>query len=195
MCFRLFYNAGYRIRLAEEDSRAVKSSFEVSESSLYTRMSSLTGSPFTDDEEQDTLDPAKEYSNQDWNRVLVSLISWLEQLLSLFPCERLKFLARMLFLGILSRTIVRMLFSYFVWPIILADGKISHHWFRKSHPRCIDISILLLEFIFPFVCPYEYITIPGECAQGWYSGSTPGTRDTIIRVSSPVSTWADGIPE
>ena len=89
-CVRLLYNAGYRIRLAEEDSRAVKSSFEVSESSLYTRMSSLTGSPFTDDEEQDTLDPAKEYSNQDWNRVLVSLISWLGQLLSLFPCERLR---------------------------------------------------------------------------------------------------------
>ena len=41
-------------------------------------------------------------TRQDWNRVLVSLISWPGQLLSLFPCERLKFLARMLFLGILS---------------------------------------------------------------------------------------------
>ena len=43
---------------------------------------------------------------QDWNRVLVSLISWPGQLLSLFPCERLKFLARMLFLGILSWTVI-----------------------------------------------------------------------------------------
>ena len=86
---------------------------------------------------------------QDWNRVLVSLISWPGQLLSLFPCERLKFLARMLFLGIL-------------------------YWFRKSLPRSIySISILLLEFIFPFVRPSEYIIIPEVCAQGWYSGSTP----------------------
>ena len=117
-CVRLLYNAGYRIRLAEEDSRAVKSSFEVSESSLYTRMSSLTGSPFTDDEEQDTLDPAKEYSNQDWNRVLVSLISWLEQLLSLFPCERLKFLVRMLFLGIFVLNSCRSIYSI---SILLLD--------------------------------------------------------------------------
>ena len=86
---------------------------------------------------------------QDWNRVLVSLISWPGQLLSLFSCERLKFLARMLFLGIL-------------------------YWFRKSLPRSIySISILLLEFIFPFVRPSEYIIIPEVCAQGWYSSSTP----------------------
>ena len=86
---------------------------------------------------------------QEWNRVLVSLISWPGQLLSLFPCERLKFLARMLFLGIL-------------------------YWFRKSLPRSIySISILLLEFIFPFVRPSEYIIIPEVCAQGWYSSSTP----------------------
>ena len=39
---------------------------------------------------------------QDWNLILVSLLSWPGQLLSLFPCESLKFLARMLFLGILS---------------------------------------------------------------------------------------------
>ena len=44
---------------------------------------------------------------QDWNRVLVSLISWPGQLLSLFPCQRLKFLARMLLLGILSLTVVK----------------------------------------------------------------------------------------
>ena len=56
-CIRLLYNAGYRIRLAEEDSRAVSGSFEVPESSLYTRMISLTWSLFTDDEEQQTLDP------------------------------------------------------------------------------------------------------------------------------------------
>ena len=95
---------------------------------------------------------------QDWNRVLVSLISWPGQLLSLFPCERLKFLARMLFLGILSWTVVRMC------------------WFRKSLPRSIySISILLLEFIFLFVRPSEYIITPEVCAQGWYSnsGSTP----------------------
>ena len=36
-----------------------------------------------------------------------------------------------------------------------------------------SISILLLEFIFPFVCPSEYIIFPEVCAQGWYSGSTP----------------------
>ena len=52
-CVRLLYNAGFRIRLGEEDSRAVNSSFEVHESSLCTRMSSL----FNDDEEQQTLDP------------------------------------------------------------------------------------------------------------------------------------------
>ena len=69
-----------------------------------------------------------------------------------------------------------MLFSsfVFVWLIILADGKISLYWFRKSLPRSIySISILLLEFIFPFVRPSEYIIIPEVCAQGWYSGSTP----------------------
>ena len=44
---------------------------------------------------------------QDCYRVLVSLISWPGQLLSLFPCQRLKFLARMLFLGILSLTVVK----------------------------------------------------------------------------------------
>ena len=36
---------------------------------------------------------------QDWNRVLVSIISWPGQLLSLNPCWRQKILARMLFLG------------------------------------------------------------------------------------------------
>ena len=45
-------------------------------------------------------------SIQDCYRVLVSLISWPGQLLSLFPCQRLKFLARMLFLGILSLPVV-----------------------------------------------------------------------------------------
>ena len=44
---------------------------------------------------------------QDCYRVLVSLISWPGQLLSLFPCQRIKFLARMLFLGILSLTVVK----------------------------------------------------------------------------------------
>ena len=72
------------------------------------------------------------------------------------------------------KKIVRMLFSSFVWLIILADGKISKYWFRKSLPRSIySISILLLEFIFPFVRPSEYIIIPEVCAQGWYSSSTP----------------------
>ena len=48
------------------------------------------------------------------------------------------------------------------------------YWFRKSLPRSIySISILLLEFIFPFVRPSEYIIIPEVCAQGWYSSSTP----------------------
>ena len=37
-----------------------------------------------------------------YHRVLVSLISWPGQLLSLNPCRRLKILARMLFLGIFS---------------------------------------------------------------------------------------------
>ena len=36
---------------------------------------------------------------QGWNRVLVSLISWPGQLLSLNPCQRPKILARMLFWG------------------------------------------------------------------------------------------------
>ena len=56
-CIRLLYNAGYRIRLSEEDSRAVNGSFEVPESSLYMRICSLTWSLFTDDDEQQTLDP------------------------------------------------------------------------------------------------------------------------------------------
>ena len=43
---------------------------------------------------------------QGWNRVLVSLISWPGQLLSLNPCRRPKILARMLFLRILSLTVV-----------------------------------------------------------------------------------------
>ena len=37
--------------------------------------------------------------SQGWNRVLVSLISWPGQLLSLYPCRRPKILARMLFWG------------------------------------------------------------------------------------------------
>ena len=46
---------------------------------------------------------------------------------------------------------------------------------RKEEERrsIYSISILLLEFIFPFVRPSEYIIIPEVCAQGWYSGSTP----------------------
>ena len=36
-----------------------------------------------------------------------------------------------------------------------------------------QVSILLLEFIVPFVRPSEYIIIPEVCAQGCYSGSTP----------------------
>ena len=43
---------------------------------------------------------------QGWNRVLVSLISWPGQLLSLNPCRRPKILARMLILGILSLPVV-----------------------------------------------------------------------------------------
>ena len=43
---------------------------------------------------------------QGWNRVLVSVISWPGQLLSLYPCLRPKILARMLFLGILSLKVV-----------------------------------------------------------------------------------------
>ena len=44
--------------------------------------------------------------HQGWNRVLVSLFSWPGQLLSLNPCRRPKILARMLFLRILSLTVV-----------------------------------------------------------------------------------------
>ena len=40
------------------------------------------------------------WNNQEWYRVLVSLISWPGQLLSLNPCGRPKILARMPFLGI-----------------------------------------------------------------------------------------------
>ena len=43
---------------------------------------------------------------QECFRVLVSLISWPGQLLSLNPCRRPKILARMLFLGILSSTAI-----------------------------------------------------------------------------------------
>ena len=45
-------------------------------------------------------------SRQDCYRVLVSIISWPGQLLSLNPCQRPKILARMLFWGILSLTVV-----------------------------------------------------------------------------------------
>ena len=45
-------------------------------------------------------------TNQGCHRVLVSLFSWPGQLLSLNPCQRPKILARMLFWGILSLTVV-----------------------------------------------------------------------------------------
>ena len=35
-----------------------------------------------------------------------------------------------------------------------------------------QVSILLLEFIVPFVRPSEYIIISEVCAQEWYSSST-----------------------
>ena len=44
--------------------------------------------------------------HQGCHRVLVSLFSWPGQLLSLNPCQRPKILARMLFWGILSLTVV-----------------------------------------------------------------------------------------
>ena len=44
--------------------------------------------------------------SQGCHRVLVSLFSWPGQLLSLNPCQRPKILARMLFWGILSLTVV-----------------------------------------------------------------------------------------
>ena len=48
-------------------------------------------------------------------RVLVSLISWPGQLLSLNPCRRPKILARVLFLGILSLTVVILdITAYFI---------------------------------------------------------------------------------
>ena len=50
--------------------------------------------------------PWLEAVGQECYRVLVSLISWPGQLLSLNPCRRPKILARMLFLGILSLTVV-----------------------------------------------------------------------------------------
>ena len=60
--------------------------------------------------------------------------------------------------NLVIKKIVWMLHSSFVWLIIFADGKISKYWFHKSLPRSIySISILLLEFIFPFVRPSEYI--------------------------------------
>ena len=46
------------------------------------------------------------FRKQGCHRVLVSLFSWPGQLLSLNPCQRPKILARMLFWGILSLTVV-----------------------------------------------------------------------------------------
>ena len=48
----------------------------------------------------------KQWWRQDCYRVLVSIISWPGQLLSLNPCQRPKILARMLFFGILCLTVV-----------------------------------------------------------------------------------------
>ena len=53
-----------------------------------------------------TLLETPQHCLQDCYRVLVSIISWPGQLLSLNPCQRPKILARMLFGGILSLTIV-----------------------------------------------------------------------------------------
>ena len=63
--------------------------------------------------------------SQGWNRVLVSLFSWPGQLLSLNPCRRPKILARMLFLRILSLTvvIVRGHYSLIDWRLWLNIGE------------------------------------------------------------------------
>ena len=102
------------------------------------------------------------------------LVGWKWRLGTVFWQGPVQVLPPYLAPHLVIKWIVRMLYSSFVWLIILADGKISKYWFRRSLPRSIySISILLLEFIFPFVRPSEYIIIPEVCAQGWYSGSTP----------------------
>ena len=63
---------------------------------------------------------------QGWNRVLVSLISWPGQLLSLNPCRRPKILARMLFGGILSLTVVILEITAFL--IIDCD-----YWWKQTN--------------------------------------------------------------
>ena len=65
------------------------------------------------------------HTAQGCHRVLVSLISWPGQLLSLNPCRRPKILARMLFLRILSLTvvIVRGHYSLIDWRLWLNIGE------------------------------------------------------------------------
>ena len=103
------------------------------------------------------------------NFPLVSLISWASKT-GLEPCPCFpNFLAKTTFI----------LVSLWQTKIpgqdaIFGDFVLNSCNRKEEERRSIySISILLLEFIFPFVRPSEYIIIPEVCAQGWYSGSTP----------------------
>ena len=93
------------------------------------------------------------HTRQDCYRVLVSIISWPGQLLSLNPCQRPKILARMLFGGILSLTIVILEIKAYkslkptksvLWTscvvIFIRDVSIAQRWLTQALDRKTLIS-------------------------------------------------------
>ena len=83
------------------------------------------------------------------------LVGWKWRLGTVFWQGPVQVLPPYLAPHLVIKWIVRMLYSSFVWLIILADGKIIKYWFHQSIPRSISISILLLEFSIPFVHPFD----------------------------------------
>ena len=92
---------------------------------------------------------------QGCHRVLVSLFSWPGQLLSLNPCQRPKILARMLFWGILSLTVVILeITAYLIrdcdyWgkqtaktcqAEVLVDESDLFHFLYEHYPQCTYVT-------------------------------------------------------
>ena len=79
---------------------------------------------------------------QGWNRVLVSLISWPGQLLSLNPCRRPKILARMLFFGDFvfnsSNSWHYTIFDYRLWLLVKTTKCIRNiifEWWKEIYGK------------------------------------------------------------
>ena len=88
---------------------------------------------------------AKKQNFQPWvlgqgcHRVLVSLISWPGQLLSLNPCRRPKILARMLFFWILSFPVVILDITPYLIIVIIGENKPMHKKYNIPVLYCIEI--------------------------------------------------------